>query len=530
MKATTDRDYTFSLALLTLLGFSLRALLAWRGALMGDEVGTWLYIARDYGFILSNFLDPWLSMGPFIACTKAVSSVLGDAPWALRLLPVLAGTLTIPLTAAVIRRLDGKPTTALVGALLMACNSYAVGQGANARSYAMVLLFTLWAFHALLGWWRQPRWSWGWAFAAAASLSLLSQFCTVYFLAALAVLFLWCRSAERGLPWTASFWTGLSTLVIPVAIAIAPAVAYYTGIFPEMRAYRDYWGAAPPAPVNYLADMVGSYFGLGWRALPALLLALGGWIADVRLTPRRALVLGVCLAVPVFLYAASGTQIFPWASTRYLVFLLPLLLIQMSFGLARLGRTRLRLAAALALVLATWWPGLRTQLEEADQLPWRAVHAYLEPRWQPGDAIIAPGHGHLHLLPGCKAQPWRVVPARDYVKGPSGQTQQLFMVTVQAPLDGASHTQRFGNIFVHEYQGSDRSALARQVVQGIQQFFDGRAQPDHMPLARDGVDLMQSLSWTGDERRTMERIYYHAFIRCRDGHFMNGKLRDRTFP
>lgn len=514
------------IALVTFVGLALRAMLAWRLPLIGDEVGTWIVMARDYRYILTHFFDPWLTMGPFIAGTKLVGAAFGDNPLVLRLPVVVAGALAIPFAAGVTRRMGGTNGTACIVALLVAVNPFLVAHGANLRSYSFVILATVAALHFLLAWFDRPRWSVGWACAAMCALALLSHFCTAYFIAFLGAVFAWRTLARRSLRGTAS-------LIVPMLVMLALAAAFYLPILDDLLAFRRTWGGEPPTPVHYLADLTSSFFAPGWLALPALALLLGGWIADVRRAPGRAAIVGAGVAIPMLLYAASGSQHFPWGSTRFLIFLLPLLLIQIGFALEAMVRWCRTRAIVLLVLVATWVPGIQNQFAKADHEPWREVQAFLNQRMTPGAAIMAPGHAHLHLMPGFGSDPARLVYARDYLAPDAegaGGGQTLFVVTVGAKLEGADASRRFGKIEVATYRGPDRSSLATRVARDYRRVFHGQARPDQAALAQDALALMRALGWSVEEQRDMERTYYHSFIRSSRGQFMPPRLRDVQFP
>jgi predicted membrane-bound mannosyltransferase len=101
------RLVTLGILVFTLIGLAARALLSWYKPFIGDEVGTWIYIAKDVRFLLTHFIDPWLSMPAFIAGVRVWSHLVGEEAFVLRLPVVLAGTLAIPYLAAIVRRLGG---------------------------------------------------------------------------------------------------------------------------------------------------------------------------------------------------------------------------------------------------------------------------------------------------------------------------------------------------------------------------------------------------------------------------------------
>ena len=523
---------TAGVILLTLLALAGRALLSWWSPLLGDEVGTWIYMAKDVRFILTHFIDAWLTMPAFIAGTRIIYLLLGDHPFVLRLPVMLAGALAVPFMAGVIKRLGGRPSTMIIGALFMACHPYLIHYGANLRAYSCAVLATLAALYFLLGWLEKPSWSAGWGFAVSATASTLAHFNANHYLVFLAVFFL-----VRYLPRLAPGWTvksvacQLRSLVVPLLCVVPVIALYYLGLLEQLLAYREVWGETPPTTVNYLPEMTGSFLGRGWWALPLLALLLGGWLTELRAAPQRALLVGLGTAIPMIMNSISGAQCYPWANTRYLIYVLPLLIISLSFTLEHLSRWRGLRPAGLMLLLACWTPQVLEEYREAQREPWRQVHAFLAGQLQPGEVVLATGHDFLHLVPGFRRQPERLVYFHDYLPGPAASsTQGLYVVTVNARLAGAPQIQDFGDISVHHYTGPNRAALAQQVVRDIQVYFDGHAQPEQVALAQSGLDLMRALPSSAPEQLAMMQVYYHSLLRSERGQYMHAHLRDLKFP
>lgn len=161
------------------------------------------------------------------------------------------------------------------------------------------------------------------------------------------------------------------------------------------------------------------------------------------------------------------------------------------------------------------------------------MQAFLNTALAPGDVVMAPGHAHLHLMPGFKSDPARLVYARDYLapdaEGAAGG-QALFVVTVGTHLDGADETRRFSKIEVATYRGPDRATLAARVVRDYRRVFQGQSKPDQVAVAQDALTLMRALNWSLEEQLEMEKTYYHSFIRSSRGQFMPPRLREVQFP
>ena len=103
------------------------------------------------------------------------SRVFGHGEVGLRSMSAIAGTLTVPVAARIAKRLFDV-RAGLFAAMLVAVNPFLVFYSQEARSYALLVLFStcaLWAFievlNATRGRWPSPyrlspcRWRWRWA-------------------------------------------------------------------------------------------------------------------------------------------------------------------------------------------------------------------------------------------------------------------------------------------------------------------------------------------------------------------------------
>ena len=511
------------LLLTVFLAVALRAVLAWRLPLLDDEVGTWIFLEKDYSFLLTRFVDPWLSMGAFIAGVKSLASVAGESPFVLRL-PGLVASALLPLAVAgIVLRLRGSRTTALIAALLVAANPFLVSFGAIARSYALVVTATAFALWALLAWRERPAWTTGWACAAFASIAIVLHLGCLHFVAFLGTVVMidFLRGERR---------RELPTLAVPMTVALGLAALYYVPQLPDLAAYKRTWsGPAPFAPL-YLPHLAGVVFGAGWLVLPSFTLAMAGWITSIRRDPYRAIVLGAGLAVPILTLAASGTQVYPWTSARFLIFIVPILLMAVAFGLESPIRKPTVRVVLTALVLATWVPGLREANARADREPWHDVGDYLRARLSDGDAVLAADLAHVQIRPVLDRTSDHLTRGAEYLGATGERAQTLCVVALSIRLAGADEHARFGDIEISVYRGSERREIATRVVKDIQSAFGGRADPRFTGLATDCLGLMNGLDWDPTEQRDMERIFHRSWIRSDRGQFMPPHLRDIHFP
>ncbi len=518
-----------------LVGLAIRMYYSWISPLSGDEVGTWIYMGKDYRYILTHFIDPWLSMGPFIAVTKAWSSLVGDHHFLLRIPVVVAGSLCIPFVAGTARMLGGGRASYHAAGLLVALNPYLILFSANLRSYAVILLTTCAALYFLLRWLQRPGWLAGSACALSCSLSIIYHTCTAYYICFLGFVFVvqWIAQDHRwqiipALRTSASLW-------LPMLLLFIPAIPVYLPILDDMVRYKSTWGGASPTPVDYLAYMTGAFFGKGWLAIPWLVLLLWGWMYATRRNPACAWVVGSGVVIPMILYAASGSQHFPWGSVRFLIYLLPLLLAHISTSLfAMVKRPGLSWAIFLLLV-ATWWPALIEAKQKQDDHPWITIHQRLREYVRDEDAILIPGNNRLILMPYMKETPWMLTSGSTYLAGEAlstGSTQHLVVIIADMtrPPSSRHPAARMGDLELLFYSGTNRHEIASDAIRDIQRMFDQGADPVLADVAQECLLLMRAMDWDTREQLQMQEWYYHSFIQSPVGQHMPPRQRELRFP
>jgi hypothetical protein len=531
---STDRLWksdASALAIITLLGLALRLFMASPMPLRGDEVGTWILMQRDYSYLFTTFFDPWLTMGPFIAFTKAWSGWVGEAPLMLRLPVIAAGAAAIPLAAGIVRHLGGDRSAARITALLVAVNPYLVLFGINLRSYAFLVLFTLGALHELLRFLESPSWRRGTACGACCAAALISHASTLYFLAFFPAVYLWRRREPGSHPLSARWWKDAWPLFVPVGIGGLLAAAVHLPILEQMAVFRHQWSDTPPVTPSYIPYALGSYLAPGWLVFPSLILLLTGWILTVRRHSDPAVILGSGLAIPVTLYAASGSAHFPWGSARFLIFLVPLLLMQIGMAVVMVTEKRGLRALLVVLVLATWFPGLRTPYRAARREPWADVAEELLAQLRERDKVAVAGNDRLILMPFFRERPHTLIAPSEYLHFAAAPAPdyRLFLVTRDNWITGEPSLRK-GRLQVTRYAGETQTDIAAAFLRDLQNTAGGQAAPELAALLKEGLELQEQLEPESPGLITLQRIYYHSVLQSRSGMYMPAVQRRIRFP
>ncbi len=491
------------LALITVAGAGLRLWYQWGRPFVGDEVGTIIWAKRDYGFIFTSIVEPWLQMNAFVAMTKGLAEASGWNPWVMNLPTLVAGVALVPLVAGVALRV-ATPAVALVAAALAAGNPYLLLWSVTMRAYALLLVGLLIALMGALDWTRAGRWRDGVVCAAGLALALLMHPNAIYSAVALVpvVAVPWWR--ERRAP---------TSLLVPLAAAAVVVALFYWPLLPGLRAYSQRGAATPPTTMMWVPWAFGEWFGSGWLGLPSLaVLALG--LRVPRLRP-----LFWMIVVPPVLASWAGLSGFPWAMARYLVAIVPPLFVVMAAGVATLPRPA-RLLAVVVL-LATWVPQIAAMDREKRRYPWPRAAAYIAATTTSADVLVAADDSNAHTALHTTASLPADGAAFGTVAAFLASTPPARLVVVQAgePIPARTRQRRFRHIQVLTYAGDARADVAARALDDLERWLGDRIDPALTGPYKLVLELRTALG-RGDPDGRWTRAYYECRMRTLKQRFL----------
>jgi hypothetical protein len=470
---------------------------------MRDEVGSLLYIARDYGTLLTHF-DTWNTMNYYLVLAKALGDATSQYSWALVAPSLVAGTAAIPAIAALALRLTSS-RTALLAAFFTAVNPFLVFYSVQIRSYMLLVLFCVGALVFFLDWAGSRGWRMGVACAVCSGLALLSHPNALYALAFVGVWFVLEARRSR---------EGLASLVAPAAVSAAVVAFAYLPLVEPMREFRPQWSDAPPTSWNYLPDLARHYFAGGAAAIPSLLLlALGLWSASQ--TNHRLALLALGIAVPMGVASMLGVSVYPWDFARFLIPVLPPCLILMAEGAVHLARGRPVLAPVLGLLLAaSWTPSFAESLAKRRDYPYLEVADHVQELRPGAGELLAIGNATwLHLRPYFDDR--QFASAGTLVDGrPSGETERLTVVATDLPLRTNAPQQQFGRVQVVTYTAESRAQIGRVLLDDLRRTLGRRVSAELTNHYRTLLDLAIALS-LDNVRVAYTELYWKCHLRRR---------------
>jgi uncharacterized membrane protein len=254
----------------------------------------------------------------------------------LRLPMLVAGIALLALAPLWIDRRLGRPTAA-VFAWLLAISPVAVLYSRIARSYMPMLLLGGGAVAAFEAWWRTRRKRWAVAYVVLAALALWFHLGSGPFVVA-PLLFaacdlVWGKRQDRAARLAGLAAVGLG-LAAACALFLVPAWDSLAGLIATKRQAQE-------IPARTVLDMMLLQAGTGRSGVAALFwgLALGG-LALLAVRRRRfglyALTVAAGQVAGILILSPIGLA-HPWVLNRYLVPVLPWLLVGIAYALAEGG-------------------------------------------------------------------------------------------------------------------------------------------------------------------------------------------------
>ncbi len=295
----------------------------------------------------------------FLIVEKFLTSLLGPSEFALRLLPLMCGLLTV-LLAANVARLYISPGAVRLAVALVALNPSLIYYSSEVKQYssdALVALLLLWAFVRLTRSDLRGRKIVG--FGVLGAFAVWCSHPAVFLLASAAVVLLISARADEHIV------VRLATVFTMWAASFAALYRVSLHHLAADRALLDFWAQYfPPHPIVrahtlvWLFDVFAAFFQdpAGLAILPGMGFCLIGFAGLFRCKSTLGWILtGSCAAMLL----AAGMHRYPLGS-RLLLFAVPIMLLLVAEGVAtlsaRLPHERLVHVAAACLVLS--WPVL----------------------------------------------------------------------------------------------------------------------------------------------------------------------------
>jgi len=306
--------------------------------LSGDEATTFLmHAGSSWGSLFLSYLGP-NQHTLFSVLSNLMMEIFGDSEIAFRLPSMMAGSLAVPLTVLIGKRLTGSIAVGWIAGILMAFSAPNILWSQMGRGYTLTICLALAViFFAFKLEDDLSRWSWRCGLILSGLAMVLTLPSNVYFLIGCAMAF-WVRFHAVTKQNKSSYLKDKAKSFVPWAILFSLVLIYFLLNFSDLqrgvKIFRDYarlleglenLAVTPDRIVEIFAHLISPW------SIWAYLLFFIGWGA---LKGERALQLFFMLIVPLG-FAWPAELVGP---PRAYVYWLPLVLILMANGILILSR------------------------------------------------------------------------------------------------------------------------------------------------------------------------------------------------
>lgn len=376
------------LLLITASGAAVRIIYFYKRPFFGDDIGTLIYIDKDFSYILSHF-STWLTMNYFIGLEKLVAVIFGKNPFFLKFIPITAGILTIPLTALLALRFSSS-RVAMVAAALTAMNPCLIHYSGFIRSYSLLAAISILVIIQYFKWHTARTYQHGIMVSIWILFLVLihpnGAYTVAYLLFLMGVEFL--NSSEKK-----EYINSAATLLIPLITSFLLIAASYEKIFPEMLKEGAKWHDIPPISISYIPYVFTSYFSPGFYGWLSIAFLITGALASYKYE-KPILLLLPAIFIPIFLISVQGLSHYPWGYVRFLIFILPIAIIFIAEGIYFFTQKYfpdkfLILTSAITIaILLTWTPQIIFIFKLKADYPWNKAGTLIKTIYKEGDVIL----------------------------------------------------------------------------------------------------------------------------------------------
>jgi uncharacterized membrane protein len=381
-------DLRWLLVALVFLAFSLRVVGLSTQSLWRDEVDSVRFASRPLEDLLQTFATPGQNGPLYFLVLRPWLNLVGQSEFSLRFWSVLFGVLAVPLIYRLSRRLfPGDTGVAVVAALLTALSPYLVWYSQEGKMYAGVVALILLSMDRFLAALQKGSWHRWLIYILVTAAALYSHLIAALIIPVQVFVFLlFFRQIQPDR--RRACLLSLGALMVPYL----PLLAWQ---MPMLRDVGQTGYPFVPLPEMVMSLMANYTLGVLQEATPwsaalfvALLAASGLFLFEGPSRRRSIAVLVTWLLLPVigfFLVTISR----PMFTARYLIFVLPALLLLLAAGIAAVWRrSRIIGGILLALVLATGASGLWLQARTPVKADFRAATRYVANRMGDEDMIL----------------------------------------------------------------------------------------------------------------------------------------------
>ncbi|NOZ72141.1 MAG: hypothetical protein GXP38_09545 [Chloroflexi bacterium] len=420
---------------LLLVGILLAAW-AWRltgldfQSLWRDEMDSLLFATRPLPQVLANFTRPGENGPLYFLLLRPWLWLMGHSEYALRFPSALAGVLALPWIYVWGRKLFGFQV-GLLAMVLLAVNPYHLWYSQEVRMYSLLVVLimaALWVFAWALERGGAGRW------LLWLILTSVCFYIHVFGVLVIPLQGIWFLLVPRWRKRWRSYAIALAVLILPYL----PLVWWQWKLLvnPNFRTGHPFVPLGQMLLILFTAQIQGipQRYGV-WGFLPVFFFLLGGIFLHRRQWRSRWLVITWWLFPPVALFVISLFS--PIFTDRYLIWILPALLLFLAWGAYQVWLLNRSVALVLLLLLVGFqgWAGWK-QTHVPIKSDFRAAAAYVAGHREKDEALLflIPYIRHTYQYYDPGPYPWFEAPYAN--RKPDAAHLPSRMQAASAPYDG----------------------------------------------------------------------------------------------
>lgn len=517
-------NHKLLLFIIIIAGLVLRLFFMHNRYFSGDELGTLLWIKRDYQFLLTNFNSHWLTMNFYIIFIKLINHLSHGRAWALIAPSLISGIALIPIVYCLSLKVSAHRENALIAALLIAVNPFLIKYSVIIRSYSMMLFFATAALLIFIIWQRHKTWLNGIIFGGSLFLACLMHANALYHAVFIGALFFLIvdQKDKRNI-----------TIVLPTIIAAIATIYLYYPILGQILVYKQKFSQPPPAPINYLPELTRCFWGGGFYGVPSLILFGAGLWTSIKKGNNLLSLLALGIFIPIFLSSMAAVSVCKYAMGRFLITILPIIFLFIAEAISSISThvkyTHTCAALLSIIILFTWLPHSKQVFNRQKVKPWPKVIHFLNKNLKINNFVIPLARSSRFNI-GFLSLPERVDSKKlikiDQFFGKTSKHPQSLkvMVVSDIPINGKRPLLKAGVLRIFSYTGSCR-IIARSILMDIKNTLRDRIKAGYTPYYKAAIKLSSVLNLDNEIPRYI-CLYYESKMMKNPGNNIRTQRRN----
>ena len=508
---TENNQHSYKIILLcvVIIGLSLRLFFMHGRHFVDDELGTLLWMKKDYHFLLTHFASHWLTMNFYIAFLKLINQFGNGKAWVLVAPSLIGGMALIPIIYQLGLKVGAHKETALIASFLVAVNPFLIRYSVIIRSYSMLLAFAACALLLFFIWQKNKTWTNGVLFGVSLFLAFMMHANTLYHAVFIGILF-FCTVYQKD--------KKNITIILPTIIAAIATIYFYFPLLDQIIVYKQKFSQPSPAPIDYLPELTWRFWGGGFYEVPSLiLLGFGLWFSLKKNDSRLSLLL-LGIITPLFLSSMAGVSVAKYAMGRFLITTLPIIILFIAEAVQtislHLKYSRFFMVFLTFSIFLTWLPRTSQVFNRQKVRPWHKIIVFLNKNLKGNDYILplaraADFNISFISLPQ-HVDKGRIIKINHFLNQTFDCKKRIRILAISdIPMSDSKTIYQAGQLRVLSYSGDCKEKIAQSILRDIKNALKDRISSEYTSYYRAMVQLLSALPLNNEIPKYIS-LYYES--------------------